>query len=143
MHTGPDVYEAHSDSGGIVSRPQRSLLSQSLDLIQMREPKPPRAVGYAVEIGVLVSLVLVFNHPIRGSIDAVLRVTNTFLSGIILYGMYRMRRWAVWTYLLLTIMTAATAVALVGLGAWRGLLIGGILRTAIVAPPLYYWKRLR
>ena len=113
-----------------------------MNLIQMLEPKPPRAVGYAVEIGVVLLLVVVFNHPISGSIDAVLRVTNTFLSGIVLYGMYRMRRWAVWTYLLLTVMTAATAVALVGLGAWRGLLIGGILRIAIVAPPMYYWKRL-
>jgi hypothetical protein len=53
-----------------------------------------------------------------------------------------MRRWAVRTYLLLTVMTAATAVALVGVDAWRGLLIGGILRIAIVAPPMYYWKRL-
>jgi hypothetical protein len=142
MHTGADVYEAHSDSDGILARPQRSFLRQSVNLIQMLEPKPPRAVGYAVEIGVVLLLVVVFNHPISGSIDAVLRVTNTFLSGIVLYGMYRMRRWAVWTHLLLTVMAAATAVALVGLGAWRGLLIGGILRIAIVAPPMYYWKRL-
>ncbi len=87
-------------------------------------------------------VVAAFGRPLKGSIDAVLRVIDTLLVGIILYGIYRMRRWAVWSYLLLTVIAAAIGVAQFGLGAWRGLLVGGSLRIAIVAPSLYYWKRL-
>src|SRR3954447_10049991 len=80
------------------------------------EPKPPKAVGYAVEIGV----VAVAASMLRGPGGAVLRVVNMVFAAIILYGIYRMRRWAVWSYLVLTGITVATAVATYGLGAWRG-----------------------
>jgi len=82
-----------------------------------------------------------FGRPLRRPVDAGQRVIGTLLSGTILYGMNRMQRCAVWNCLLLTAMDAAIAVAIFGLGAWRGLLAGCILRMAIVVPSLSYWKR--
>jgi hypothetical protein len=109
----------------------------------MTDPKPPKAVSYAVTIGVVLMLVHPWGHPLGGLADAVGRVVNTVIGGVMFYGLYHMRRWAVWTYLLLTLVVVGIGVAKFGVIAWRGLIFGVLLRTAIVMPSLFYWKRLR
>jgi hypothetical protein len=108
----------------------------------MSDAKPPTTVRYAVEIGVVFLAVGLLGRPLRGPADAVLRVVNTLLGGAILYGIYRMRRWAVWSYLLLTFVSIGTGAAMFGLAAWRGLIAGGVLRVALLVPSMFYWRRL-
>jgi hypothetical protein len=112
------------------------------NLTQILGPKPPKSVGYAVEIGIVLLAVGLFGRSVKGPIDAVLRLADAILFAIILYWIYRMRRRAVWAYLLLTAVSAAIGLGIFGLAAWRGLVIGTAARIALITPSLYYWRRL-
>ena len=108
-----------------------------------RNARPPVGVVVAMAFGWL----FLVGRPLTQAIDfakpaigqnAGWLLFSAAIEACILVGMSLMRRWAVLLYLALTIITLVIALVNLGTAAWWGLSI----RAAIVAPSLYYWKRL-
>jgi hypothetical protein len=128
---------------------------RNADAAQRQASTPPNAVVVAVGLGIFVfigsPLVRILEHfgvgsPaahvefLRGSILD--NAINAILGAVVLFGMYRMRRWGVLMYFALLLLTVIRAVSIYGLSAWRGLLLLLIIRCAFGVPSLYYWKKL-
>ena len=113
-----------------------------MDDAQPTQPaKPPKAVAVAVALGVFFHVFMPASSASKLGLDGMDMLVSAIVAAIVLFGVYRMRRWAVVTYALLAIATILVGTATRGV-TWRGLLMALVLRTAVAGPSLYYWKRL-
>lgn len=113
--------------------------------------RPPIGIVVAIVVGGLLlvgrPLILIIDIPKLTITTEVPRLVHphaahllvsAVIEGLLLRGMYMLRRTAVILYLALTAITLAIALINLGSAGWFGLAV----RSAIVAPSLYYWRLL-